>query len=315
MGSGAGLLNKRFIWSLHRIRGCRVCGGRKSTILRFNGKLWLPESVAEEVVFRAVHGVGDDVVLAAGDNGYLYKRSVSGWSLVSGPSEIQFTGIWCYSADRTYLIALDGSLHLWDGAQMHEIDRGTNNELRYIWGINSSQLALAGENGTMLVWSDSGPTPTPPPSWTPTSTPIRPTNTPKPPSTPSPTPTQTPAVCPETGVSILMPSHFFQQEDSCRVWVEVCNSQTQSLEGYPLFVILDALGTTFFLPAFTEEVSNYLEMHPAFEPGTTIFDVIPEFTWPPGQAPVEGLVWYAAMTDPDVTEIFGSWSSWPFGWD
>ncbi len=140
--------------------------------------------------------------------------------------------------------------------------------------------------------------PTPTPSTTPTQTP-----------TLTPTPTTTPLV---TGVTIAMPSHLFHPGDPCFCTVTVTNADPEPLIDHPLFVILDAYGTYFFAPSFTQTPENYPGPWLA---GATTVDVIQSFLWPDTGTSASGLVFYAALTDPEVTKIVGEWDSFEFGWE
>lgn len=146
------------------------------------------------------------------------------------------------------------------------------------------------------------------PTWTPE-------NTPQPTSTQEPTATSTalPTACAATGVTIGMPSKFFRPGDICGCHVTVCNASGERLDGYPLFVVLDVFGSYFFAPSFGD-FDSYLEMFPSFDEGETLITVLPEFEWPAGAGNVEGIRFVAALTDPAITELFGSMDIWTFGW-
>lgn len=161
------------------------------------------------------------------------------------------------------------------------------------------------------------PTSTPSPTATftqpPTTTPTK-TATVPPSATPSPEPTITPtAQCSELGVTVWMPADHFQPGDPCYCLAFVCNPTDTPIIGHPLFVILDVYGTYYFGPSFNTVYDNYLILNPRFEPGETVVEVLPEFAWPEGAGSAENLVWYGAMTDPDVTKLYGEMGSWQFG--
>jgi hypothetical protein len=150
---------------------------------------------------------------------------------------------------------------------------------------------------------------------TPTSTPAMntPTITPTPNFTPNP-PTPTPPPCNETGASIWMPYHHFAPGVSCGCIVTVCNPLSTNMTGFPLFVILDVWGSYFFAPSFSANFDNYLAMHPHFEPGITSLTVLSDFAWPEGAGAAEGIIWYAALTDPEMQNLAGTFGMFEFGW-
>ena len=136
-----------------------------------------------------------------------------------------------------------------------------------------------------------------------------PTPSPSPTPTQTPTPTTTPLV---TGVTIAMPVHMYHAADPCYCTVTVTHAGPDPLTNHPLFVILDAYGTYFFAPSFTQTPENYPGPWPA---GTTPVEVIPPFSWPDTGSSASGLFFYAALTDPLITHIVGEWDSFEFGWE
>jgi aminopeptidase N len=118
-----------------------------------------------------------------------------------------------------------------------------------------------------------------------------------------------------SGVELWMPGTLFTPGDTCSCRVFVTNAETDSLEMYPLFVILDVFGSYYFAPTFSE-YDTYLALYPSFSTGVTEIEILPEFEWPGGETgTVSGVRWYAALTDPGITGIFGSMDMWEFGWD
>ncbi len=111
-----------------------------------------------------------------------------------------------------------------------------------------------------------------------------------------------------------MPSHLFRPGDVCSCTAVVCNVSGSVLSGYPLFVILDVYGSYYFAPSFIP-FDNYLVLHPAFEIGRTVVEVLPAFNWPSGVGSAGGLLWYGALTNPAMTELYGELSTWEFGWE
>ncbi|MCD4652567.1 formylglycine-generating enzyme family protein, partial [bacterium] len=173
-------------------------------------------------------------------------------------------------------------------------------------------FCLGGDDNHNFDWikvtgASASPTPTSPPNSptpTPTSQPGSPTYTPR------PSPTRTPQPCGNTGVIITMPSTHFRPGDICSCSVTVCNSAGSTLTGYPLFVILDAYGSYFFAPSFGE--FDYFNR--SLIAGETVVEVLPEFLWPSGAGNASGIVWYSALTNPEMTTIVGAMGTFSFGW-
>jgi hypothetical protein len=158
----------------------------------------------------------------------------------------------------------------------------------------------------------------------PSQTPVDPTQTPPPEASATPTvsftesptstPTNTPAGCEQTKVTIFMPSHEIKSGDVVYCNVTVCNAESFELQGYPLFVILDVFNNYFFAPSFNQDYDNYLSMHPIFPIGETVIPALPEFVWPEGAGSADGVIWFAALTDPSITGVYGDMDSFTFGW-
>jgi hypothetical protein len=172
---------------------------------------------------------------------------------------------------------------------------------------NSSWVAKGDNMAVCLVPDSTAPTPTPTatlpivPTWTP-----QPTGTP---TSPPGEPTFTPS-CPQTGCTIAMPSSEFGPGDPCSCTVTVCNLTGSVLNGYPLFVVLDVYGSYFFAPDF----SGFAYYQMEFGSGITSVQVLPEFEWPAGAGTANDILWYAALTDPGISQLYGSWDSFGFGW-
>ncbi|MGB3975759.1 MAG: hypothetical protein WBM27_05015, partial [bacterium] len=111
---------------------------------------------------------------------------------------------------------------------------------------------------------------------------------------------------------ITMPTHHFRPGDACYCTVSVTNGEPGSLDDNPLFLILDAYGALFFGPSFTHDADWYPGPWPS---GDTRVEAIPAFIWPETGTSATGIFWYAALTDPAVTQIVGDWDAWEFGWE
>jgi hypothetical protein len=111
-----------------------------------------------------------------------------------------------------------------------------------------------------------------------------------------------------------MPSHRFQAGDLCFLDAEICNAGEAPLEGFPLFVVLEYHGSFWFAPSWRsldEGIDYYLLDHPV---GRTVLRIIEPFVWPADVGEAEGLVFWGALTTPDLGGIVGQMGSWTFGW-
>lgn len=141
-----------------------------------------------------------------------------------------------------------------------------------------------------------------------------PTPTPTQEVTPTPTsgtPTATPVIpCVTTGAILDMPSDFYRPGDTFYVDVYLCNMDGVEYQ-VPLFVILEVYGTLFFAPTFTP-FDKYDVVLPAND--QIVINVLPPFNWPQGAGTASGINFFAAMTDPQITQLFGEMDSQTFGW-
>lgn len=180
----------------------------------------------------------------------------------------------------------------------------------------------------IVVYQHAPPDSTPLPTFTPgnpTSTPSNtpsftstPTATPTPPEPPysvwtptvgRPSPSPTPS-CGALGSYIYMPSHHFHPGDPCEVIVLLCNPGESIHSELKLFVILDVFGTLLFAPSFSSIDYFTIDLHP----GSQEIQIVPAFSWPTGAGAVSGLVWYAGMTTPTMSDLVGSVGLFDFGW-
>jgi len=180
---------------------------------------------------------------------------------------------------------------------------------------NPNNVTNPGDAGSHPTEPTATPTPTVEP---PTATPTSPAET----ATPTPngdtpthtpmgdTPTPTPDGCFETGVRISMPSNYYKPGDLFYCDAIVCNAEATEISGYPLFVILALHGNYYFAPTF----SSFDQYNMNFPPGDTTVEVLGEFNWPGGAGSMSGVIWYGAMTDQDVTSLFGNLGQFTFGW-
>ena len=116
----------------------------------------------------------------------------------------------------------------------------------------------------------------------------------------------------DTSVSITMPAAHYRPGDPCFCTLTINNAGAEPLIDHPLFLILDAYGDLFFGPTFTDDVAWYAYPWPV---GSTQIEAIPAFVWPDTGTSASGILWYAALTDPAVTQIIGDWDSLGFGWE
>ncbi len=111
-------------------------------------------------------------------------------------------------------------------------------------------------------------------------------------------------------IYVDMPGHEILSWDPFWCALDIWNPYAQTLEGFPLFVLLAIHDQYFFAPTFND-FDFYL---PVVSEGLTKLEVIPEMYWPSGIGSVDGVLWIAAITDPGVTTILSNVTVYSFGW-
>ncbi len=114
----------------------------------------------------------------------------------------------------------------------------------------------------------------------------------------------------ETRAYIKMPSHLFRPGDIASCIGSVWNPHEYVLDEYLFFAVLDIWGTYYCAPSYTEIDYYFLDCNP----GLTEIPIMPEFTWPSGVGSATGIVWYAALINPEMTELVSEIGVFDFGW-
>ncbi|MGB4097877.1 MAG: cohesin domain-containing protein, partial [bacterium] len=155
------------------------------------------------------------------------------------------------------------------------------------------------------------PTATPtgvPPTATPTGVPPTVTPTPEP---DTPTPTATPSIRP-LGAYLEMPADYYYRGNACYVKTTVANDSTEQYIDVPLFVLLDCYGMFFWWPSWSNDIDYILiDIEPMTEKD---YWVVEPFIWPDVDSAASNIWFYAVMTDRKVTEVFGLYDTFEFGW-
>ena len=107
-----------------------------------------------------------------------------------------------------------------------------------------------------------------------------------------------------------MPSFNYSPGMTCSCQAVVCNAEGYDLSGYPLFIILQVDDQYFFAPEFND--FGFYDRD--FSQGASHILVLPEFKWPSGAGSFQGAQWLGALTNPEMTEIFGQLGSFEFSW-
>ncbi len=109
---------------------------------------------------------------------------------------------------------------------------------------------------------------------------------------------------------IKMPSHTFKPGDIAYCVGYVWNAQDRVLDEYLFFAVLDVFGTYYCAPSFSDLDYYYLDCNP----GITAVTIITPFTWPANVGSASGIVWYAALMNPEMTELASEIGIFDFSW-
>jgi len=117
---------------------------------------------------RAVKGITENAVFAAGNYGTVLKNDGSRWVTTDFPDNIAVYGIWCAAEDDIFLAADLGAIYRYNGENWSLMISNTTKRLRDIWGSSSNDVYCVGENGTILHYDGATWSVVPPPANTPT---------------------------------------------------------------------------------------------------------------------------------------------------
>jgi len=135
-----------------------------------------------------------------------------------------------------------------------------------------------------------------------------PTATPAQTATPTPTPTPT---CPATGVTCQLNDDIYFPGDTFLLSLTACNGDPTQAITFPVFLVLDVFGTYYFSPGWTEDLSSHQWSIP---PCSCVENIILEFEWPETGSEADGIIFYCAMLNDEMTELIGELGMCVFGW-
>jgi FG-GAP-like repeat len=117
---------------------------------------------------------------------------------------------------------------------------------------------------------------------------------------------------PNVVVELSMPSHHYEPGDTFSLQAVIDNpSPDQTLSQMPLFALMYFGGECFFHPAWGQDAGYSLIDIP---PGRQTIEIIEPFDWPSGAGEASGVYFFAALADQELTQLFGIYGYWEFGW-
>ncbi len=172
-------------------------------------------------------------------------------------------------------------------------------------GVTSGFIFITGE-GTKVYDHElprieihgTWPTPTPPPSATPTASP-----------TPTVSPTPNPPA--EPGVTLYLSQTTFSYGDLFKLDVVFTKYDSEVYHDIPFVLMLDVFGEYFWYPSWENGV-QYIFID--LDSGIVRMPIL-EFSWPDVSGTIQGITFYGALLNADLSDIFGDWDSTSFGWE
>lgn len=123
-----------------------------------------------------------------------------------------------------------------------------------------------------------------------------------------------PETCGELGVTLDLPDTMFTPGETFYCNADICNTTGMILDGYPLFVVLDAYGELFWAPSWNDTFDSYGDIITSLPEGLLSVEVLPPFAWPDGAGSATGIGLIAAITDPEIRVLYGDFDYVTFGW-
>lgn len=130
----------------------------------------------------------------------------------------------------------------------------------------------------------------------------------------TPVPTALPTATPASGnvsVQLDISQSIYRPGDRFLLTAAVANFTEEPLADQPFAVVLDAYGSYFWYPGWTDQFQ--------FEPldlfqGTTEMTIL-DFTWPEASGSATGIRFLGAVLEQDLSGILGLWDWVQFGWN
>jgi hypothetical protein len=123
-----------------------------------------------------------------------------------------------------------------------------------------------------------------------------------------------PSDCESLAVFVDMPSNQYHPGDLFYCDAILCNQTGWNLNDAALFLIFEYAGEYYFGPSFSQAIDTYYSEYPTFAQGKTTIPILPAFRWSSGLGSASGVRFYAGLTDPRITTLYGEYGMFEFGW-
>lgn len=120
--------------------------------------------------------------------------------------------------------------------------------------------------------------------------------------------------CNTTGVTLDLPIATLTAGDGFQLDAYVCNTSNAILYDHHVFILLDVFGEYWCLPSWIGTDTGIDSYQYSIPPGRWPLPVVPAFLWPTVQGAVNGVMFWGAILDPEMTGLVGEMGHVAFGW-
>lgn len=138
----------------------------RSTILRYDGSEWIPETIPQVPLINWVFGFGEESIYAVGNDGTILRRAGEQWESMESPTDEDLWGVWGMSADDLWavggsgfpdatatIVHFDGTT--WELVEIPELERDAHGIFK-VWGSGPSDVYAVGHRGLVLHYDGDG---------------------------------------------------------------------------------------------------------------------------------------------------------------
>lgn len=126
---------------------------------------------------------------------------------------------------------------------------------------------------------------------------------------PTPEPTATPEQA-QPGIALYLSQKTFKPGDNFKLDMVFTKHEASESTDLPFVLLLDVCGEYYWFPGWT----HIFEFAKVELDDGIISQTILDFTWPDVPGSVDGIMFYGALLNSEMTEISGDWDSVTFGW-
>ncbi len=140
------------LWASSPSNVWAVCGGGQT--FRWNGSAWAEASTPVSATLLAIHGFSSSRMFAVGTLNTILSWSGSSWTYMEPPTApgfgSQYSAVWGRAPDDVWAVGSDGQIAHFDGNVWTEVESGTTEHLKAVWGVDGRVFAAG--DGILLEY-------------------------------------------------------------------------------------------------------------------------------------------------------------------